>query len=103
MKLVVQCPQGHELTLSLKADVRSDLPPYSDVQCPHDQLSFGIYPHEVTAKSGSNQTVGGAALGGLVGLLGGPAGLFIGALAGGALGASTKVTDAERVRRFNAS
>jgi len=59
--------------------------------------------HNVVAESESNNTVAGAIVGGLIGLVTGSAGILIGAAIGGALGSGGDKSEAEKVKYFNNS
>ena len=61
------------------------------------------YVDKVYAEAEGNDTVGGAAIGGIVGLLGGPTGLLIGGLLGGLIGRSRENDEEIRVNNFNNS
>lgn len=86
----------------MKAASRSDLPHYLQLTCP-DHGSFVVGRTEVHAEESIGQIGGGATLGALVGLVGGPAGILIGGALGALMGANSVENDKERVRRFNSS
>ena len=59
--------------------------------------------NQVIAESGENNTATGAIVGGLIGLLAGPAGVILGGVIGGTLGKSSDNDDLSSVRKFNQS
>lgn len=64
---------------------------------------FQYHVHEVVAESDDNNTTAGAIVGGLIGLLAGPAGVIIGGLLGGALGNESDKSEIAKISRFNNS
>ena len=65
---------------------------------------MGFYSNRnVFAEAEAGQTTGGAVLGGLVGLLGGPIGLILGGAAGAMLGAANENSEQTKANRFNQS
>ena len=59
--------------------------------------------NEVWAESSSNDTAGGAALGGLIGLIGGGAGVVVGGILGGLVGGLKDQEEKKMVQQFNSS
>jgi len=57
--------------------------------------------NDVFADDSTNDTIGGAIVGGLFGAVVGPAGAIFGSVIGGALGNQKDRNDSIRVRRFN--
>lgn len=102
MRLFTACPAGHKLYLTLRADTRTDLAPFLEVQCPkHGRI---VVPRaSVFAEESSAQIESGAVIGGLVGLVGGPLGVLVGGTLGALFGANSVNTEQDRVRRFNES
>lgn len=59
--------------------------------------------YDVYAESGSNETLKGAILGAVIGLLGGPAGAFVGGVSGSLIGRSRDEDEYNLVEKFNHS
>jgi hypothetical protein len=103
VRLYLQGQCSHTIYLTSPAQTRAELPPWFQLQCPQDQ-TVGLYSnHSVFAQADAGQTTGGAFLGGLVGLLGGPLGLILGGAAGAILGAANENNDQVRANKFNES
>lgn len=62
-----------------------------------------FHVNQVFAESNGSNGIAGAIVGGLIGLIGGPIGLIGGAVAGGALGSNSDVSEVRKVERFNKS
>lgn len=104
MKLFINSKSTEQkIYLNLSANVRNDL----RIRFGGDYFTIGdgfIYTvHEVFAEGESNNTAGGAVIGGLLGVLGGPLGLLVGAGLGGMIGNSSDQDENKRVNTFNNS
>jgi hypothetical protein len=73
------------------------------IECPrcHNHSSYEV--KEVSADPSPSSTPAGAILGGLVGLIGGPAGMLVGASLGTLWGAGEDEEEKKKVIRFNRS
>jgi hypothetical protein len=105
MQLFVRCAhhRNHDIIVNSPARVRAQLPYTFTLICPLDRRPDYYTNRQVQARTAPAGTVGGALLGGIIGILGGPVGVIIGGLAGGALGRGADQADANAVRTFNAS
>jgi hypothetical protein len=102
MKLFVCNRQNQKIYIDIIAPTRRQLA--SIIGSQHFFIDRDYYTvNQVFAESENNDAVGGAVLGGLVGLLGGPVGLFFGGLAGGLIGKSRENDDETKVDKFNRS
>lgn len=102
MRLFVKSPNGQKIYLKIKARTRSEL----RQRIGKDVFSIRGVKYKISdvfAESGSNSTITGAVLGGVIGLLGGPIGVLSGATAGGLLGYNDEERENELVDRFNKS
>ncbi len=101
MQLFVKDRFGKKIILDVTAPTRR-------------QLAFKIgnefyvgdqYYHinQVTAESNSNDTAGGAVLGGLIGLLGGGVGVAVGGFLGGLIGNTRDTEEKKKINQFNQS
>ena len=59
--------------------------------------------NNIIAEDESDNTVSGAIVGGLLGILGGPLGILIGAFGGGVIGNNMTTTESDQVANFNNS
>lgn len=106
MRLYVFDKNGKKITLSLRANSRSEL--FYLLGGGHFNFGDGeiFSVNQVRAERDSenhlNAAVGGI-LGGLVGILAGPAGVVIGAGIGGALGNNKDLTEQASIDNFNNS
>ena len=101
MRLYVQCHDCSErIYLSTRARKRSELPNHMEITCPHCGYTDFYSRDEVHAEAETGVTIGGAVLGGLIGLLGGPLGVIIGGIGGSILGANADAEEQRRVREF---
>jgi hypothetical protein len=103
VKLYLQGHCGHRIYLTSPATTRSEIPAWFQLQCPQDQSFYLYSSRSVVAQPESGHTAGGAFLGGIVGLLGGPIGLILGGAAGAMLGAANENTEVAKANRFNQS
>ena len=103
MRLYVEGHCGHRIHLTSPALTRSELPPWFQIQCPQHQTVGMYWASTVFAQPDAGQTTGGAVIGGLVGLLGGPIGLILGGAAGALLGAANETNEQARANTFNQS
>lgn len=104
MRLYAVCKQCRgKIYLRRVVSTRSDLP--LSFHLLHQKRGHLDYytPLDVVAEAGTPATLGGAAIGGLIGLLGGPLGLILGGATGAFLGASSDADEEKRVKNFNSS
>jgi hypothetical protein len=104
MRLYAVCKQCREkIYLRKVVSTRSDLP--LSFHLLHQNCAHLDYytSQDVMAESGTPATLGGAAIGGLIGLLGGPLGLILGGATGAFLGASSDADEEKHVKKFNRS
>jgi len=102
MRLYVVCPSTSRLIyLSNKATSRQNLPELFVVRCPFEGVSHTYRRINVNAEPERGVQIGGAILGGIIGLIGGPLGLIVGGLAGAFLGDKIENSEARQARLFN--
>lgn len=106
MRLYVNCHNREckdRIYLQFSAQSKTQIPELFRVKCSNPQCKLSdVYRRgEVKAEANTNAGLGGMIAGGAVGLLGGPIGLILGAMIGGAAGAEADRAEQERVRRFN--
>ncbi len=103
---IEECHYCHRrIYLNVFASTRTELANkigYSfQVQCPLCG-NYSVYTVDnVFAEMGQSSVPGGAILGGLIGLVGGPLGALIGGAIGSTLGANADEDEKRRVLRFN--
>lgn len=103
MKIYVIDPYGHRVYLILPSQIdrRYQLPANFTVHCQYCRRIYSFTRDVVNVESDlENATVGGATLGGLIGILGGPFGILFGAAIGTAIGRYIHENDLERIRNF---
>jgi hypothetical protein len=110
MKLRVYCQNSscrNKIYLNSQAQNRAQLARgwglNFSIQCPKCGHTSRFNCNQVVAESIKENTAGGAALGGLIGMLGGPPGAIIGAFFGGLVGSSSDDKEQIKARRFNQS
>ncbi len=72
-----------------------------EIRCPHCRNYSAHTVNDVFAEAGDSSVLGGAIVGGLIGLIGGPLGVLAGGALGGAVGANADEQERSRVRIFN--
>jgi hypothetical protein len=103
MKIYVVDTSGHRIYLILPSQIerRSQLPTNFTAYCKYCRRIYTFTRNDVMVESDlENATVGGATLGGLIGILGGPYGILFGAAIGTAIGRYLHENDLERIRNF---
>lgn len=102
MRLFVKCPSTKKrIYLSINVESRRDLPKRFSIKCPYESAHHEYKRIDVCAEPEKGTQVGGALLGGLIGLVGGPLGLVIGGLAGAFLGDRIEKSEASEAHAFN--
>jgi uncharacterized protein YcfJ len=101
MRLFITNRQGQKVILDIKANSRRELAAKIGYNffVKHQQYSI----LNVKAESSSNETAGGAVIGGLIGLLGGGIGMAIGGIAGGLIGGKRDEDENRMIHNFNNS
>ncbi|MCT4636577.1 MAG: hypothetical protein N4A72_02620 [Bacteroidales bacterium] len=101
MRLFVRNINGEKVVLDISASTRKQLA---------SKIGFKFYvkgePYtvdDVVAEPSSNDTAGGAVIGGLLGLLGGGVGVLIGGVAGGLIGGIRDEDEKKSINHFNNS
>lgn len=103
MRLFVNFPNCGKVYLTVCVEYRSLLPPVLQVKCPKDDVVMIFVRNQVMAEADGVATIGGAIIGGLIGILAGPIGILAGGVLGGLVGSGAEAQDKEAVRRFNES
>jgi hypothetical protein len=104
MKLFVQNKKNVKVYLNINAFDRRHLSYIIGAQTfflNGENEQFNV--NQVIAESGSNDTTAGLLLGGLFGLIGGPAGVLIGGALGGIIGNNSDTKEISKINRFNNS
>lgn len=103
MKLYVRSKQNpkKKIYLRVSAKTRRQLAQKIGYHFQVNRMPYSI--NEVYAESSSNDTAGGALIGGLIGLLGGGVGVALGGLAGGIIGKAKDDVDKKEINHFNRS
>lgn len=103
MRFFVIDEKEHKIyvTFAYPVERRSDIPYQFTVFCEicNEELYFNS--QDVRAEIGTDSTLGGALVGGALGLVVGPQGALLGAIIGGLLGANTNSDDQRKLHRFN--
>lgn len=101
MRLFVKNRQGKKIILDISASTKKQLASKIGYEFYVENEYYSI--HDVKAESSSNDTAGGAVIGGLLGLLGGGIGVVIGGIAGGLIGGIRDEDENKMVKNFNNS
>lgn len=102
MRLYVFCPNTKlRIYLSLTVETRSQIDEVFTVRCPHDGEIHTYRREDVNAEPTLGASIGGAAIGGLIGaILAGPLGAILGGGAGLFAGSNAEAEEKRRVQRF---
>ncbi len=108
MKLFVVCKScGNKIYLKEKSQTRRTLTnrigKEFHITCPHCNNKNIYNVHDVFAEAETNNAAGGAIIGGLIGLIGGPIGALSGSTIGGLLGYGSDENERKAVQKFNNS
>lgn len=105
MQFYVIDDQEHKLYVTFPRPIenREDIPYYFEIFCQHCGVNKNFSRNDVIVEAESNFTAGGAVVGGLLGILGGPIGLVLGGAIGGLLGANADSEEQKRLRQFDQS
>jgi len=101
MQLYVKNRIGKKIILDVTAPTRRQLAFKIGYEFYVGNEYFHI--NQVFAESSSNDTAGGAVIGGLIGLLGGGIGVAVGGILGGLIGNTRDSEESKNVNRFNQS
>ncbi|MBE7630469.1 hypothetical protein [Tenacibaculum piscium] len=101
MRLFVRNRQGKKVILDITANSKRELARKIGYNFYVENQHYSI--RDVQAESSSNDTAGGAVIGGLLGLLGGGIGVVIGGIAGGLIGGVRDEDENKMIRNFNNS
>lgn len=107
MKLFCKCNICHKkMTLDVVTQSRQQLANVRGVSfnaaCPYCNNQSHYHVNSIRAESSYQKAAGaGAVIGGVLGILAGPIGIFIGAAAGGLGGGGIRLTDKNEVDFFN--
>lgn len=100
MRLYVTCPNDQQkIYVDIKAKHQIHIIPF-DIECPYDGEIHHYTKDDVEAEPKLGTVAGGAIVGGLIGLLGGPIGVILGGAAGAMLGANAEDEENRNVREF---
>lgn len=103
MRMFVVDPSGHRIYLIIPYQIvrRLDLPSNFSVFCQYCRRTYSFSREDVLAEPDmGNTTIGGATIGGIIGILAGPFGALIGVVLGTAIGRIYEETERERIRNF---
>ncbi len=108
MKLFVICKScSNKIYLKEKSKTRRTLAnkigEEFTITCPHCNNIDFYNVYDVFAEVETNNAAGGAIIGGLIGLIGGPIGALSGSTIGGILGYSSDENERKAVQKFNNS
>lgn len=101
MQLFVKNRFGKKIILDVTAPTRRQLASKIGNEFYVGNQYYNI--NQVAAESSSNDTAGGAVLGGLIGLLGGGIGVAVGGFLGGLIGNARDTEEQKKVNLFNQS
>ena len=101
MQLFVEDRFGKKIILDVTAPTRKQLSYKIGTEFYVGDQYYHI--NQVVAESSSNDTAGGAILGGLIGLLGGGVGVAVGGFLGGLIGNARDTEENKKINLFNQS
>lgn len=101
MQLFVKDRNGKKIILDVSAPTRRQLASKIGTEFYVGGQYYNI--NQVIAESNSNDTAGGAFLGGLIGLLAGGVGVAIGGVFGGLIGNARDTEEQKKINLFNES
>jgi len=103
MKFFVIDNNGDKIyvTFAYPVERKSDIPYEFTVFCETCNEEKYFYRQDVRAETGTDSVIGGALVGGALGLTVGPQGALLGAILGGLLGANTDAEEQRKLHRFN--
>lgn len=101
MQLFVKDKNGKKIILDVTAPTRRELSFKIGTEFYVGKQYYTI--NQVIAESNNNDTAGGAALGGLIGLLGGGVGVAVGGFFGGLIGNARDTEEQKKINQFNRS
>lgn len=102
MKLYVLDESGNKIHLTVTAQTRSELAEYLERN--YVKINDKTYSiSDVYAEKSIDNTAIGMAAGGVLGVAGGPAGVFFGGIIGGLFGRKVEDDEERKIERFNNS